>query len=243
MRFRILGPVQVRVGRDWRSIRAGQPRLVLAILLAESGRIVPTERLVDAVWGDRPPRTAVNTVHAYVLRLRRLLGDGPLVTQDHGYRLAVGRDDVDAEVFERLVAVGRREIRAGYTESATRRLFNALALWRGPVFADVADSPVLSARAAELDRRRAAANEDWIRARLDLGGHADVVDELYRLVEDQPLREQRWALLMEALALCGRRTESLYAYHQARRVLRDEFGLEPGPELRELQRRILAESA
>jgi len=243
MRFRILGPVQVRVGRDWRSIPAGQPRLVLAVLLAEAGRMVTTERLVDAVWGGRPPRTAVNTVHAYVLRLRRVLGDGPLVTQDRGYRITVGRDDIDAEVFERLVAHGCHDLRSGRTESAAGRLFNALALWRGPVFADVTDSPVLSARAAELDRRRAAANEDWIRARLDLGGHADVVEDLYRLVEDQPLREQRWALLMEALALCGRRTESLYAYHRARRVLRDEFGLDPGPELRELQRRILAEPA
>lgn len=243
MRFRILGPIQVRVGRDWRSIRASQPRLVLAVLLADAGRMVTTERLVDAVWGDRPPRTAVNTVHAYVLRLRRLLGDGPLVTQDHGYRLAVSRDDVDAEVFERLVELGRRELRVGHSESAARRLCDALALWHGPAFADVADSPLLSARTAELDRRRAAASEDWVRARLDLGGHADVVDELYRLVDDQPLREQRWALLMEALASCGRRTESLYAYHQARRVLRDEFGLEPGPELRALQRRILAEPA
>src|SRR5262245_63714068 len=89
MRFRILGPVQVRVGRDWRSIPAGQPRLVLAVLLAEAGRMVTTERLVDAVWGGRPPRTAVNTVHAYVLRLRRVLGDGPLGTQDRGYRITV----------------------------------------------------------------------------------------------------------------------------------------------------------
>ena len=243
MRFRILGPVRVRVGGDWLPVRADQPRLVLAVLLAEGGRTVSTERLVDALWGERQPRTAVNTVQAYVMRLRRMFGDGVLVTQGHGYQLLVGGVQTDAGLFEWLVTRARRELNAGRAEAATVRLRTALALWHGPVFADVADHPALIARASELDRLRTVASEDRIRGLVNLGLHAEAVDELHRLVADHPLGEHLWAMLMQALDSCGRRAEALAIYQRARRVLRDELGLEPGPRLREVQRRILAEPA
>jgi DNA-binding SARP family transcriptional activator len=239
MRFRMLGPLLVRTGAGWTPVAAGQQRVVLAVLLADAGRAVSTERLVDAVWGDRPPRRAVNTVQAYVLRLRRLLGDGVVATRGRGYELVAGRDDIDAGVFERLISAGRRELAAGRAEPGATRLGRALALWRGPVFADVPASPSLTVQVVHLDQLRQAAEEDHVAALLDLGQHAEVVETLNRLAEEAPLRERRWTLLIRALGGCGRRAEALEAFHRARRVLRSELGLEPGPELREAQRAVL----
>jgi DNA-binding SARP family transcriptional activator len=206
---------------------------------------VSTERLVDAVWADRPPRRAVNTVQTYVMRLRRLLGeDGHrlITTRGRGYELVAGHDDLDAGVFELLLSSGRQEIDAGRAETGVTRLAKALALWRGPVFADVPTIPLLAGRVTRLEQLRLAAQEDHLATLLDLGRHETAVSELHRLVEDAPLRELRWALLMRALAGCGRRAEALEAFQQARRVLRAELGMEPDPRLRELQRAILAET-
>src|SRR5262249_54533035 len=121
------------------------------------------------------------------------------------------------------------------------RLARALALWRGPAFADVPASPLLTERVAHLEQKRLTVEEDHLAALLDLNRPAQVVDELHRLVEQSPLRERRWALLIRALDRCGRRGEALDAFHRARQVLRDELGLEPGAELRQVQRTILAD--
>ena len=241
VRIGMLGPVQVRGGAGWQPVAAEQQRLLLAVLLTHAGRTVSTEQLVDAVWPDRPPPGATNTVRAYVMRLRRLLGDGVLVTRSRGYELVVGPDDVDAMVFERTVAAGRRELDGGRLRTGVARLAKALALWRGPVFADVPANAALTARVAHLDQVRLAAEEDHLAALLDLDQHLHVVDELHRLVDEYPLRERRWVLLMRALDRCGRRAEALDAYQRARQVLRTELGIDPGPELRELQRAILTE--
>jgi len=240
MRFRTLGPVRVRDGGRWVPVSAEQQRLVLAVLLADAGRAVSTERLVDEVWGDQPPRRAVNTVQAYVMRLRRMLGDDALITRGHGYELVVADNDVDASVFEQLVTAGRRERDAGRPEPAAVRLADALALWRGPAFADVPHRPALVARVAHLERLRVAAEEDHAAVMLELDRCAEAVDELQRLVDEHPLREGRWALLMEALHRCGRRADALTVFHRACRVLRGELGLDPGPRLREVQRAVLA---
>src|SRR5574342_296206 len=143
MRFRMLGPLRVRAGTGWVPVTAEKQRVLLAVLLADAGRVVSTDRLVDAVWGERTPRRAVNAVQVYVLRLRRLLGDDLLVTRGHGYELVIGRDDVDAVVFERLVATARRELEHGRLEVGAGRLARALALWHGPVLADVPADPWL----------------------------------------------------------------------------------------------------
>src|SRR5262245_55328637 len=139
MRFRMLGPLRVRKGCGWVPIAAEQPRVVLAVLLAEAGSLVSTDSLVDAVWGSRPPRTAANTVAAYVLRLRRLIGSDALITRGRGYELIVEDDDVDAVVFERRLAAVRRELHQGWLESGAVRLAGVLALWpgSGPPLADV----------------------------------------------------------------------------------------------------------
>jgi DNA-binding SARP family transcriptional activator len=240
MRFRILGPVRARCATtEWVGVPADQQRVVLAVLLAEAGRVVSVDRLVDAVWSDRPPRRAVNTVQVYVMRLRRRIGDDVVATRGHGYELVAGAGDIDATVFERLVAAGRRDLDAGRPQAASAKLGRAVALWRGPAFADVPSVATLEHRAAYLEQLRLTAEESHAAAMLDLGRHEQVVDDLGRLADLSPLRERRWALLMRALHQCGRRGEALGVFQRARTVLRDELGIEPGAELQALQRTIL----
>jgi DNA-binding SARP family transcriptional activator len=241
MRFRMLGPLRVRTGDGWAPVAAEQQRVVLAVLLVDAGRAVSTDKLVDAVWGERPPRTATNTVQAYVSRLRRLIGHDMLASCGGGYVLLAEDGEVDAVVFERVRASGRRELEAGRLESAETRLAQALALWPGPepVFADVPANLWTQPRVTHLERLRLGAAEDYADARLRLGQHASIVEELERLVAEQPLREQRWLLLMTALQRGGRRAEALEAYQRARRILHTELGLEPNESLRQLQQEIL----
>ena len=215
MRFRMLGPLLVYDGSSWSAIRAAQQRLVAALLLLEAGRAVPVERLVDELWGERPPPTAAATVRGYVMRLRRLIGGGaggPLVTRGLGYELVIEDTDVDARVFAGLVASERRDLEDGRPATAAVKLVHGLALWRGPALADVPASPAVTAEAERLAQLRLAALEDWLDVQLHLGRHADVVEEAQRLVAEHPLRERLWARLMLAQYRCGRRAEALAAY-------------------------------
>lgn len=242
VRFRMLGNLQVWDGTAWSSVRADQPRIVLAVFLTEAGRVVSTDRLVDEIWGERPPRAAVATVQGYVSRLRRLLGPGaggPLVTRGRGYELAVRDGDLDVEVFERLVESGRRSLADGGMEAAVARLSEALALWDGPALADVPPTPTVAAQVTRLEQSRLDALEERLGALLELGRHAEAVGELGRLVDEHPLRERLWARFMLALHRCGRRAEALMAYQRARQMLVAELGVEPGPELRRMQKAIL----
>jgi DNA-binding SARP family transcriptional activator len=244
MRFRILGPVQVRNGVGWVSVPAPQQRVLLTALLVDAGRAVSARRLAEQIWGDRPPRTPVQTVHAYVRRLRRLLGDERaelLVTRGPGYELAIGQDDLDVWEFERLARAGRVDLAAGRPGSACDQLAGALALWRGPVLADVPERPMWTARVAQLDAARLATTEDHLTALVALGRAPEAVELLHRLVREHPLRELLWVLMMRAQRACGRRAEALETYRRARRVFRDELGLEPGEALQRLQREILTE--
>jgi DNA-binding SARP family transcriptional activator len=242
MRYRVLGPLRVWDGSSWSAIRAPQQRVVLAVLLAESGRTVSTDRLVDEVWGEQPPRAATSALQNYVHRLRRQLADGSrLVTRHRGYELIAGDEDLDADEFRRLVDSARGRLATGQGEAAITHLTDALDLWQGPAAADVPPGPTVTAWAAGLERHRLATIEQLMGLRLDRGRHAEVVDELSRLVEAHPLREQLHAQRILALYRSGRRGEALAAYRRARRVLVDELGVEPGPELRELQRAVLAD--
>ena len=243
MRVQLLGALRVRSGAGWVPVPAGQPRVVLAVLLAEAGRMVSTDRLVDELWALRPPRTAVKAIQVYVTRLRRMLADSAgcaLVTRGRGYELVVDGADVDATVFERLVAAARRWQVDGRPDAVADGLAEALALWRGPALHDVPASPTVTAWAARLEQARLDAAEDRMDALLDAGRPAEAVDELRPLVDAQPLRERLWAQLMLALYRCDRRAEAAQTYQKARRALVGELGLEPGPRLRELQRAILA---
>jgi DNA-binding SARP family transcriptional activator len=230
-------------GGDWKTVRAPQPRVVLAVLLTEAGSTVSVDRLVDEIWGDHPPQAAVNTVQSYVVRLRRLLGDSPsrLITAGRGYQLLVADDELDSRAFETLVESGQRHLQGGRPADAVDQLATALALWRGPAMNDVPASPAVTAEAIRLEQRRLTALECRLGAELVLGRHAETVDELERLVAEYPLREGLRRHLMLALYRCGRRAEALDRYREGRAVLVTEFGMEPGPGLRDLERAILAD--
>ena len=212
MRFRALGPLRVWDGAAWSAIGAAHQRVVLAVLLAEAGRVVSTDRLVFEIWGDRPPRTAAHAVQVYIGRLRRVLGpDGPLSTNGRGYQMVTAEDDLDANLFERLVDSGTRSLTDGRLEPGVAALSEALALWRGPALADVPAGPTVAAEADRLEQRRLNAAEARLGALLELGRAADIVDELRDLAERNPLRERLHGQLMVALYRTGRRSDALGA--------------------------------
>jgi DNA-binding SARP family transcriptional activator len=246
MRFQALGTLRLHTGAGWSEITASRPRTVLALLLIAAGRTVSVDRLVDEVWGDRPPRTARNTIQTYMVRLRRLLtidGYCPLHTTDHGYRLVLGPDDLDVAIFGRSIARARRLLDDGSPADAVRLLTDALDLWRGPPFGDVPPTPSIAAEATRLDEDRLTALESRLGAELDLGRHAAAVTALQQLVDEHPLREDGRGMLMLALYRCGRRAEALDRYRRGRQLLADELGLEPGPRLRALEQAILRDAA
>jgi DNA-binding SARP family transcriptional activator len=243
MRFRLLGPLEVRAGEDWQGIGAPKWRSVLAVLLIRAGQIVPVDVLINEVWGDAPPAKAANLISIYVLRLRRLLGDADstlLVTRAPGYQLRTGPADSDAQVFEAAVRDGRRALAAGDAEAAATQLAEALALWHGSPLADVPPTPLVEAEAERLAELRLDAAELRIRAELACGGHAQVIPELRRLLASHPLREGLWLALMQALDGAGRHAEALDAYSQARTAISDELGVDPGAELRQFYAGLLA---
>ncbi len=243
MRFRLLGPVEVRAGEDWRGIGAPKWRSVLAALLIYPGQIVSAETLIGELWRDEPPARAANLVSIYVLRLRRLMDDPDgrlLVTRAPGYLLRVSGDETDALLFEAMVRDGRRAFAAGDPEGAASRLTEALGLWYGRPLADVPPTPLVEAEAERLAELRLGAVELRITAELALGGHEQAVSELRRLLADHPLREGLWLLLMRALDGAGRHAEALEVYGQARDAISEQLGVDPGAELRQLHAELLA---
>jgi DNA-binding SARP family transcriptional activator/Tfp pilus assembly protein PilF len=247
MRFRILGPVEVQVDGSWSSISATKWRTMLAVLLLRAGEVVPTEQLIGEVWPEDTPATAINLISVYVLRLRRLIGDAEgqlLVTRSRGYQLLADSGDVDAQRFDRLAGEGRAALSAGDSARAAELLSEALGLWQGGrALADVPDSPMISAAASGLEEARVEALELRINADLGCGRQAQVVAELRRLLSEHRLREGLWALLMRALYSSGRQAEALEAYAQAREVIADELGVDPGAELRQLHEQMLRADA
>jgi DNA-binding SARP family transcriptional activator len=248
VRFRILGPLEVWTGQDWGGIGAPKWRALLAALLLNRGQAVSTDRLIVEMWGDGPPDRAANLVSVYVLRLRRVLGDPEgrvLVTRAPGYQLLLQPDDLDAERFEILAEQGRKALGAGDPRGAAEVLAEALGLWRGRALDDVPPSPLVMAEAGRLEESRLAALELRINADLGSGLHAQLVPELRRLLSDPEhlLREGLWALLIRALDAAGRHAEALAAYGQAREVISDELGVDPGPELQRLYRVLLTADA
>jgi DNA-binding SARP family transcriptional activator len=242
MRFRLLGPLEVLVGEDWRAIGAPKWRSVLAALLINPGQIVSADTLISEVWGDEPPARAANLVSIYVLRLRRLMGDADpvLITRAPGYLLRVSATDTDALLFEAMVRDGRRAYGAGDPQAASRLLTEALGLWHGRPLADVPPTPLVEAEAERLSELRLGAVELRYTAELALGGHDQAVAELRRLLADHPLREGLWLLLMRALDGAGRHAEALEVYGRAREAISAQLGVDPGAELRQLHAELLA---
>jgi DNA-binding SARP family transcriptional activator len=242
-RFRILGPLEVQTEPGWTSIGASKWRAALACLLLNAGQIVSTDTLIDELWGDAPPARATNLVSIYVLRLRRFIGDTEgriLVTRAPGYQLRLGGDDLDAQQFGKLMSQGRQALAAGDPERAGQVLADALSLWRGKALADVPPSPFVEAEAGRLDELRLAATELRIEADLACGRHRLVIPELRRLLADQQLKEELWLLLMRALDGAGRRAEALGVYEQARTVIADQLGVDPGREIQQLFQELLS---
>ena len=234
MQFDLLGTLEARV--DEVTLPLGQPkqRALLALLLTHPNRVLSRERLVDDLWGARPPATAPKAIAVYVSRLRKLLPADVLVTQPQGYVLSVDPESIDACRFERLLA----EAHAAAPERAAGLLREALALWRGPALAEFPEEPFARLEASRLEDLRLGALEERIEADLALGGHREVVAELEALLAAEPHRDRLRAQLMLALYRSGRQVDALEAYRNARAAL-DELGLEPSAELRQLERRIL----
>jgi DNA-binding SARP family transcriptional activator/transcriptional regulator with XRE-family HTH domain len=242
-RFRLLGPLEVRAGDQWQGINARQWRIILAALMVNAGQVVSTGALISEVWGDAAPAKAANLISIYVLRLRRLIGDtdgSVLVTRAPGYQLHPDAAQTDAQMFESLVHHGRRALATSDPEQAASLLTEALALWRGSPLADVPRSALIEAEADRLAELKLDATELRITAELECGAGTQVVAELRRLLADNPLREGLWLLLMRALFSASRQAEALDAYQQARLVIAEELGVNPGAELREFYAEMLA---
>jgi YVTN family beta-propeller protein len=236
MEFRILGPLEVRHAGRRLELGAAKRRALLAVLLLRANEAVSSDRLVDELWGSTPPTLAPKLVQGHVSALRKLLGAGRIVTRPPGYLIDVGDGELDLLEFSRLVQAAHGQAPG----RAAELLREALALWRGPALADV-DLEGFAARDVEqLEELRLAALLDRIEADLVLGREAQLVAELEPLVGRHPFNERLRAQLMLALYRSGRQADALASYQQGRRVLVEELGLEPGDELKELERRILA---
>jgi predicted ATPase/DNA-binding SARP family transcriptional activator len=237
MDVRILGPVEVHGV----ALGGSRPRGVLAMLAVHANEAVSAERLLAAVWGEDAPRTALKALHVTVSRLRGALGDPAVIgTTGAGYRLRLAPGELDLDRFERAVEAGRGSLAAGRPERAAEQLRDALAMWRGPPLADVAALPFAAPEILRLEEERFDALESRIDADLAAGRHADLAGELRSLVAKHPWRERLHAQLMIALYRTGRQAEALDAFAAARTALVEQLGIEPGPELRDLQAAVLA---
>jgi DNA-binding SARP family transcriptional activator/DNA-binding beta-propeller fold protein YncE len=226
----LLGPLELRLDGVAQPLTGTRQRALLALLALRANEPVSSGRLADELWGERPPPAAQASLRMGIAKLRALLGEehrGLLATVPGGYRLSLERAQLDSARFEALL-------------SEPARLEEALALWRGPALADLEGYPFAAAEAARLAEIRVAAREERATLALEGGRPETVVAELRSLVAESPYRERSVALLMLALYRSGRQAEALDVYRETRRRLRDDLGLEPGEELRQLERSILA---
>jgi DNA-binding SARP family transcriptional activator len=241
--FRLLGPLEAFVQGEPIRLAAPKPRALLALLLLNRNRVVPTERLIDELWGDEPPARATKTLQVYVSQLRKALGPERLVTRAPGYVLQVDEGELDVERFESLVAAAREQLGAGNARAAVMGLKEALELWRGPALREFRSEPFGESAAGRLEELRLEAVEDRLQAELDAGTTAGLVPELEELVAREPYRERPRALLMLALYRSDRQADALDLYRRTRELFVDELGIEPGPVLQELEQAILRQDS
>jgi DNA-binding SARP family transcriptional activator/DNA-binding beta-propeller fold protein YncE len=253
MEINILGPMEVSdsAGRPIR-LPEGRERSLLVLLLIDRGAVVSSDRILEALWGERPPETAAKAMQGYVSHLRRVLErerergadsvpEGIIVTRSPGYALLIDQVEVDAVRFERLAAGARRALEDGSPGEALAALDDALALWRGPALLGFAFDAFARDEIRRLEQLRLSAQEDRFDALLALGRHAAALGELEALVAANPLHEHLRGQWMLALYRSGRQADALEAYRDGRRLLSSELGLEPTPELQRLERAILAQ--
>ncbi len=255
LRFNILGSLEV--------FRDGQPctptaplqRALLALLLLHGNELLPVGRIIDALWGHRPPRSALAALQMYISAVRRILtpSDGSskgahrqhpvLRTQPCGYVFRVESDQLDLYRFRSLATQGRRQLANGDCAEASELFRQALAIWRGPALADLSRSDAMDRYTVRLEAERLALLQERIGADLCQGRGLAVIGELEELCARHPLRESFHQQLMQALYLSGNRAEALKVYHRARRTMIDEAGIDPGPGLRMMQQAVLNDSA
>jgi predicted ATPase/DNA-binding SARP family transcriptional activator/class 3 adenylate cyclase len=245
--FKILGALEARSEGRPISVRGPKQRGLLAVLLLHANEPLPPERLIDKLWGERPPPRAAKSLQMVVSRLRRALVAGAAPddvagvpeTCSGGYVIRLEEEQLDLGRFERRAAEGRRLLAAGRPENAASQLTAALEEWRGRPLADLALEPFAQTDVARLEELRLGVLEDRIEADLASGRHAELVGEIQALVEAHPFRERLRGQLMLALYRAGRQPDALAAYRAARATLGDELGLEPTPALRQLEQAIL----
>ncbi|MCZ7375148.1 AfsR/SARP family transcriptional regulator [Micromonospora sp. WMMC250] len=248
MEFLVLGSLEI-ITDGGKTILLGVSKIsqVLALLVARAGEVVSVDTLVEELWGDRPPKSALTTLQTYVYHARRMFAQNQLtepernvlLTRPPGYLLDASVDETDASQFQRLLRQGSESFQAERWEEASDQLHAALALFRGSAFASVNQGAVLAAHAANLEELRTRAIELRIEAQARLGRHREMVPELQSLVIARPLNEWFYGQLMVALHRCGRRAEALEVYQRLRRVVRDELGVEPTAEIQRLHRIML----
>lgn len=243
MRFRVLGALEIEGSNGPVMIAAPRQQIIVMMILLEANRAVPVDRLIEAVWDDAPPATAKGQVQICVSMLRKAFAEAGLpefiTTSPSGYHSRVPDGELDLQVFEELSRAARKAAGVGRLTDADDGYRAALELWRGDTLT-TCDSRVLQAVEARLTAHRVSVIEEWTEIRLQLGLHHELVGDLMKLVSQFPLRERLRAQLMLALYRSGRQAEALEAYRDGRRVLVEELGIEPGEELRRLERDILA---
>jgi len=235
---RLLGPLEIELAGRPVPLGGRAQRALVARLLLDANRAVPVDRLVDDLWGEEAPASAVKMIQIHVSALRKVLPEGTLVTRSPGYALEIDPDAVDLARFEGLRRDGQEALAAGSAARAAEALREAVALWRGPALGEF-DEPFAAIESARLEELRLTAIEDRIEAELALGRHAGLAGELAALVARHPLRERLRGHLMLALYRAGRQAEALEGYRGLRAMLTTELGIEPSPALRELERRML----
>jgi predicted ATPase/DNA-binding SARP family transcriptional activator len=239
MEFRVLGPLEVVDRRTPVKLTAPLHRSLLAALLLRRGEALSAELLIEALWGTRPPESAPSLLRLYISQVRRALPEDRVVTRRPGYALTVEPGELDSEAFEVLLADGRRARTDGNARLARSLLGRGLGLWRGAAFAGLASEPFVVGEASRLDALHVECLEERLTAEIELGLHDESLAELEQLVAAQPLRERLRGLLMLALYRAGRQADALACYRQGRELLVAELGLDPGPELRQLEQQIL----
>jgi DNA-binding SARP family transcriptional activator len=249
MRFSLLGPIEItHNGREIR-LTGHHQRALVAALASEAGRVISAERLIDMLWGEKPPATARVKLQGYVSGIRRALGghvpdDGsdrwPLVTRTPGYLLSTDGVAVDLFEYHALLRLAAAEMDAGQLAAASGHLGEALALWRGSALADVS-TPTLASMAAAFERGRLLAIERKAECDLELGRYDAVAEELTLVLAAHPLREATRAALMIALHRRGCRAEALESYRVGRKLIREQLGVEPGQLLQRLHKLMLSD--
>src|SRR5262245_9162031 len=243
MDFRLLGAFEVSAGEVTADLGPPKQRALLAVLLLHAGEIIPTDQLIELLWGNSPPRTASHSIQIYVSNLRKAfegLGEnGVLSTRSPGYQLDAQADSIDVRQFEALVRDGTRKLRDGDPDAGSAEIRAALRLWRGPALSDFTYEEFAQPYIRRLHDLHLDAIEDLAAAELDAGKSADVLPLLDAAIREDPLRERSRALLMLALYRAGRHAEALRTYEQLRVVLSEELGLDPSPPLQRMQERVL----